>query len=58
MALQFYEDTCLLEQKYVLDETRKVGRESMYSPRSQASVNFPVVHQGACQLCRVQGVLC
>lgn len=24
--VQFYEDSCLLDQKYVLDETRKVGQ--------------------------------
>ena len=24
--MQFYEDTCLLEQKWVMDETRKVGQ--------------------------------
>jgi elongation factor Ts len=24
--MQFYEDSCLLDQKYVLDETRKIGQ--------------------------------
>ncbi len=26
LRLQFYEDSCLLEQKFVMDETRKVGQ--------------------------------
>ena len=25
-CLQFYEDSCLLEQKYVMDELRRVGQ--------------------------------
>lgn len=26
VCMQFYEDSCLLDQKYVLDETRKISQ--------------------------------